>query len=515
MSRPHTYLLSDEPRRPRRRWGTALFFAAAIFAMAGSASGQPDKPDNALMTQGVRDGTIKLMVNKSLVLKTTRAYKRVSAAQPEIADVTPISPTSLLLTAKKAGNTQLVVWDDADQSQVIDVVVDFDLQALQQQLKAMFPDAKIEAVHANGTIVLRGRVSNITIAEQAAQIAAPYATKVLNFLEVAGGQQVQLQVRFAEVSRSALSSLGVNGAFVAGNAFGGSHIGQVNPTNLLPGDGASVGDTPAGQGLQLIGNQTISPAVTLYGGGQIGSVFVEGFVNALRQNNLLRILAEPNLIAISGQEASFLAGGEFPIPVAQSGAGTGGTPAITIEFREFGVRLTFVPIVLGDGRVRLKVAPEVSDLDFTTAVRFGGFLVPGLTQRKVNTTIELADGQSFAIAGLLNSNVTASKDVTPLLGDLPVLGSLFRSVRYQRRETELVVLVTPRLVEALNPGQVSQLPGEKWRYPTESDLFFQADLGGPLSGKTAPTTAPAAAASEPPRFYGPYGFHQAEPQPGK
>lgn len=508
MSRPQMHWLSYEFRR---WWGAALA-VAVVLLMAGSSGGQSTANSNALITESLNQGELKLMVNKSVVLKTTRPYKRVSAAQPEIADVTPISPTSLLLTAKKAGDTQLVVWDDADHSQMIDVAVEFDLGGLQKQLKTMFPEAKIEAVHANGAIVLRGRVSNLNVAEQAAQVAAPYGTKVLNFLEVAGGQQVMLQVRFAEVSRSALTTLGVNGAFVAGSAFGGSNIGQVNPTNLVPGEGSVLGDTPTPQGMRLNGDQMVSPAVTLYGGGQIGSVFVEGFVSALRQNNLLRILAEPNLIAISGQEASFLAGGEFPIPVAQSGAGTSGTAAITVEFREFGVRLTFVPVVLGDGRIRLKVAPEVSDLDFTTAVRFSGFVVPGLTQRKVNTTVELVDGQSFAIAGLLNSNVTASKDVTPLLGDLPVLGPLFRSVRYQRRETELVVLVTPRLVEAMNPGQVSQLPGEKWRYPSENELFFKADLGGPLSGGAQPTTAAAAVATEPPRFFGQYGFQSAAAQ---
>jgi pilus assembly protein CpaC len=478
--------------------GTLFIPAAAQRAPSTQPGGQ-----RQLIVGGVdQAGQLSLTVNRTAVLTTAAPYKRVSVGNPDVVDFNAIAPTSILVTAKKPGVTQLIVWDEAERSQSIDLVVMMDLRGIQEQLRAAFPDARIEIIEANGVIVLRGRAPSLAVAEQAAQIAAPYGAKVLNFLEIAGGQQVQLQVRFAEVSRSALTALGVNGAFVAGSGFGGSNIGQVSPTALIPGEGSLVGDTPAPQGIALTGDQLISPAVTLYGGGQIGSVFVEAFVQALRQNNLLRILSEPNLIAISGQEASFLAGGEYPIPVAQSGAGAGGgVPAITIEYREYGVRLTFVPIVLGDGRVRLKVAPEVSDLDFSTAVRFGGFLVPGLTTRKVSTTIELGDGQSFAIAGLLNSSVTTSKDVTPLLGDLPVVGALFRSVRYQRKETELVVLVTPRLVAPLNPDQVPALPGERWRHPKESDLFWKRDLGGPAVAATQPTAGRTA-----PLFQGAYGF---------
>jgi pilus assembly protein CpaC len=258
--------------------------------------------------------------------------------------------------------------------------------------------------------------------------------------------------------------------------------------------------------------------VTLFGAGQIGNFYFEYFIQALRQNNLMRLLAEPNLVAISGQEASFLAGGEFPIPVTQGGGGSGGV-AVTIEYREFGVRLKFVPVVLGDGRIRLRVAPEVSDLDFTTAVRFNGFVVPGLNSRKLDTTVELQDGQTFAIGGLLNNAMTSSKDVTPGLGDLPVLGVLFRSVRYQRKETELVVLVTPRLVSGMNPGQVPTLPGEHWRDPNELDLFLNRDIGGEMpDSRRAATTQPIAAdsdAADAPRYRGSYGFTPAKQEPDR
>jgi pilus assembly protein CpaC len=446
-------------------------------------------------------GKINIKVNSTTVVKTVRPYKRVSVGQPDVADFNAIAPTSILLTAKKPGATQLIIWDDQERSQVIDVNVAMDLEALKDSIKAAFPDAKIDVAYSSGTIVLRGQVADLDAADHAVQIAAPFAGKVVNMLEVAGGQQVMLQVRFAEISRSATHALGVNGAFVDGSFIGANNIAQLNPlSTFIPGN---VGNTPSNAGANLTA-QGINPSVTLFGAGQIGSFYLQAFVEALRQNNLLRILAEPNLTAISGQEATFLAGGEFPIPVSQGGNTSGGGAAITIEFREFGVKLRFVPIVLGDGRIRLKVAPEVSDLDFTTAVRFGGFVVPGLSQRKVTTTVELADGQTFAIAGLLNNNVTATNDVVPVLGDIPIVGTLFRSVRYQRKETELVVIVTPHLVSPLNPSQVPLLPGEKWHHPSELELFLKQDVGGPekQNGESRTKTPPRSA----PLFQGNVGY---------
>jgi pilus assembly protein CpaC len=473
---------------------TALLLAVvATTAQENRPTTQPAKgPARPLVADGIADGTLRLTVNKSTVLTTTQPYRRVNLAQPDIADLNLIGPSTILVTAKKPGATQLILWDDENHSQVINVSVGFDIDELQGQLKQMFPGSKIEATSVNGAIALRGRVPSLEIAEQAVAVTTPYSSKVLNFLEMSGGQQVMLQVRFAEVSRNATTALGANFGFTDGLSTFGSNIGQVSPVSQLEGGN--------------IGTQT-SPAVTIFGSGRIGSTAFVGFLSALRQNNLMRVLAEPNLIAISGQEASFLAGGEFPIPVTQGG-GSGGS-AVTVEYREFGVRLKFIPVVLGDGRIRLKCEPEVSDLDFSAAVRANGFQIPGLSKRKVSTTIELNEGQTFAIAGLLNSSIAASKDVTPLLGDLPVVGALFRSVRYQRKETELVVLVTPRLVEGMNPAQVPLLPGEKWRDPSEGELFWERDLGGPATDtKHAPTTRPANAGPAP-RFHGEYGFTPA------
>jgi pilus assembly protein CpaC len=453
-----------------------------------------------LITEGLDEGKLGLVMNKSAVLSTRTAYKRVSIGAPEIADVNPIGPNNILVTAKKPGTTQLIVWDDGDRSQVVDVAVSIDLAALQDQFKQQFPGSKIDVSMANGQVVLRGQAPSLLVAEQAAQIAAPYAPKVLNFIEISGGQQVMLQVRFAEVSRSANDQLGFNFGSTDGKSFFGNNIGQVSPlgTQAVGSNGAVALSIPSP-----------NPAVTLFGTGAVGNSAFAYYIAALRENNLLRVLAEPNLTAISGQQASFLAGGSFPVPVTQGGgSGSGGT-AITVEYRSFGVKLNFTPVVLGDGKIRLKVAPEVSDLDFTTAVRFNGFVIPGLTERKLETTIELREGQTFALAGLLNNSVSSTKDVTPVLGDLPVLGALFRSVRYQRKETELVVICTPRLVEAMNPAQVPLLPGEKWRHPSEAELFWNRDLGGPTGD---PKKAAAAghgtpsASGDAPRFKGEFGY---------
>ena len=501
--------------RTAARWLRVALATALILCACGTASGQDaDAPaDNAggaaatapsaqppaagrsapIIASGVNRGVVNLTTNRSTVLKTRVPYKNVSIAQPDVADVNLVGPQDILVTAKKPGSTQLIVWDDEDRSQVVEIIVAFDLQALQDLMATMFPDSKIEVTSLNGTIALRGRVPNLRTAEQAAEVASPYGEKVLNFLEVSGGQQIMLQIRFAEISRSASTSLGFN----AFGTDGTSRFGW----NSGPG-GSPIGGLATGAE-----ETTINPAVTLFGAGRFHQTSFEYFVSALRRNNLLRVLAEPNLVVYSGAQGSFLAGGEFPVPVPQTGSGGGGSTAITVEYKQFGVRLDFTPVVLGDGRIRLKVTPEVSDLDFSRSVSFNGFVIPSITKRTLTTEIELAEGQTFSVAGLLNNRVTANKDVTPLLGDVPVLGALFRSVRYERSETELVVLVTPRLVEAMNPDQVPAMPGEKWRYPTEGELLWNADLGGPADDGAAASPKPG---TRPARFRGEYGFTPAK-----
>lgn len=456
------------------------------------AAGATQGGGAALVSSGLDDaGSLGLVSGQSRMLSTAARYSQLNVTDPTVADVNALDPTRILVTARKPGATQVIVWNDEGQSQVVDVAVKADTGAVQSLLAQLRGAEKVKVSEHRGNVMLQGTVPNLRVAEQAAQVAAPMG-EVINFLEVSGGQQVMLHVVFAEVSRTATSALGVNLGYSDGSSFGGSNPGQISPLGIV--------EAEAGNGVSLAVRDP-TPAVTLFGVGRIGSTAVAGFLQALREDNLLRVLAEPNLVAMSGEEASFLAGGEYPIPVTQGGSGDG--TAVTIEFREFGVKLRFVAIVQGDGRIRLRCMPEVSDLDFTTAVTLNGFVIPGLSQRRVSTTVELGDGQALAIAGLLRNNVTAARSVTPVLGDLPVLGTLFRSVRYQRQETELVVFVTPRLVAAVDPAKLREAPGAVWRHPTENDLFLKTDLGGAVRPGPGPEKELA------PLFYGPFGFNRA------
>jgi len=456
---------------------------------AAPATARPQTGAAGIVVGGLdeRTGSIRLLVNKSTTLVTARPYKRVNVAQPEIADANPIGATSILVTAKKAGATQIIIWDEDDNSQQIDVLVQANLLQLRSLYERLLPGSTIDVIDNDGTIALTGQVPNLQVAEQATALATGYGQKVLNLLEVAGGQQVMLQVRFAEVSKTATSALGVNLGFVdtTSGAFGASNIG-LQQFSLREIEGVSqFAEAPPGG------------SITHFGRALAGTTAIDAFVSALRENNLLRVLAEPNLVATSGQEAEFLAGGDFPVPIVQGGSDSG--TSITVEFREFGVRLKFTPVVVGSGRIRLKMAPEVSDVDFTNAVLAQGFRIPGRRTRRLSTTIELNEGETFAVGGLLDNRVAANKAATPLLGDIPVLGALFRSVRYQRQETELVVLVTPRIVSGMQPGEVHKLPGEHWRHPNEMGLYLFGDIGDEVKDEEA-EKIPAR------RFIGSYGF---------
>ncbi|MEA2736386.1 MAG: pilus assembly protein CpaC [Humisphaera sp.] len=483
---PHRAGAAAPPAVPPSAGGTAATTAPAPNVVAPGAI-----PGGQLVISGLDDrtGSVRLLVNKSTTLVTSRPYKRVSVGNEEIAEVNGIGTTRILVTGKKAGATQIIVWDEADNSQQIDVLVQANLLALRGLYERLLPGSQIDVIDNDGTIALTGQVPNLATAEQATALASGFGSKVLNLLEVAGGQQVMLQVRFAEVSKTATTALGINFGYTDGTSFGGSNVGQIAPFSIV---GSSV--TPD---TIVLGVPPGGASVTQFGSGILGGTAFDLFVSAMRDNNLLRVLAEPNLVTTSGQEADFLAGGDFPIPIVQGGS-TNGT-AITVEFREFGVRLRFTPVVLGNGRIRLKMSPEVSDVDFTNAVQASGFRIPGRRTRRLSTTVELDEGQTFAVGGLLDSRVAANKSATPLLGDIPVLGALFRSVRYQRQDTELVVLVTPRLVSGLQPGQVHKLPGEHWRHPNEFGLYLFGDMGGEVKQDEA-EKIPAR------RFIGSYGF---------
>ena len=444
----------------------------------------PAQPAVSLVETGIDDGKLQLTINKTAVVTTKEKYKRFSVGQPEVADVTAVGPTTLLVTGKKPGTTQIIVWNEAEQSQVIDVSVGVDVQAIRDEFKKTFPDAPITIDVVNGQITLKGRVPNLKTAEQAQRVAEAYGgAGVINFLEVGGGQQIVLGVQFIEMSRAASTELGFKALF----NDGGSSIGFNNGA----GGNAFTGD--------------VASNVTLFGAGNIGGMAFEAFLSAMKSNSLARTLAEPNLVATSGEDAEFLAGGEIPVPVPQ--AGSGGSSTITIEYKEFGVRLKYNAVVLGDGRIRLKVAPEVSELDYSNNTTVAGLPVPGLRTRKVSSIVEMNEGQTLALAGLLQRRVDSRASGTPGLSDLPVIGAMFRSVKYERSETELVILVTPRLAQAMNPDQIPTAPGGNWRYPNELQLYGMGDIGGPTTPDGAKSTGGNLPA---PRYVGPTGFNEPE-----
>jgi pilus assembly protein CpaC len=438
--------------------------------------------------------TVVLQPGKAKKMPFDERVKRANILAPEIADVIPLGTNELLLTAKKSGSTQLIVWLESDQTQIFNVEVATPVAILQKRLLNLFPQSKITVEDANGTITLTGQVRDLDTARRAESIALPYsgANKIVDLLEVGGGQQVMLKVKFAEVSKQAEKELGFN--------FGGSD------GRSIYGFGGGIGPNSLGLTQNADGSliQAVPSAIgtaSMFGTGQFARVAFEYFVDALENNSLLRTLAEPNLITTSGQEASFLAGGQIPYPVPQSGTGAGST--ITIQWQQYGVQLKFTPIVLGNGRIRLKVNPDVSELDYSHTVSLDGTTVPGLTEHSVDTTVELAEGQTYALAGLLEDEVTASNNQFPLLGDVPVLGALFRSVSYQKNQSELVILVTPVLVHAMDPGDVTPVPGEKWRDPNSAQLYILHDLGGE---EMPPPARGEGGTDQAPQFQGPAGF---------
>ena len=443
------------------------------------------------------DGRLRITVKDSRILKTSRPYFRVSVGSPDIADVTPLGPDTLMVNTKAPGVTQLVLWDEQDQMQSLTVQSTADLREVQGKLDELLGEGKVEAVDLRGKIALRGKVRSVETAAMAADIAGAYG-EVVNFIELTGTQQVTLQIRFAEVSRTATRQLGVNFGYADGTGSAANTIGQVNP--IYPGTTDGSGST---NGNLNSPSNLIGSTVTLFGGGQIGSSAFEVFLAALRENNLLRVLAQPNLTVVSGQSAEFLAGGRVPIPIPQEGG------TVAIGYESYGVLLKATPVVLGDGRIRVQVTPEVSDIDRSNGVVSAGISVPAFTTRRVTTEVELKEGQTFVLAGLLNSNVQALKQSVPLLGDVPILGTLFRSTRYQRRETELVVLITPHLVAPLNPGEVPPMPGEGWKHPNEIQLFLGGQLGGE-AGVANPDAGDARSRKDQPRLQTQYDFQPPE-----
>jgi pilus assembly protein CpaC len=408
---------------------------AAQSPMTASQAAQPENQSAA---------PLRVMVGKSLLINTTERIKRVSVTDATIADPLVVAPTQILVHGRTPGEVSLLIWDELERSRSFDLRVDVDVSAAAEEEKRVFPDEQIAVTPSRSAIVLSGHVSTEDVAKRAGMIADAYSKNVVNVLTFGpvGAQEVLLEVKFAEVDRTATTQLGINlFAPGLGNTIAQTQTGQFGSiTTTRP--------TPTTSTTGGVTTTTVSPSTVNIS--DFLNVFVTrtdvnigAVIKALQQKNLLQILAEPNLIAVNGKEASFLAGGEFPFPVVQPGNGVN---AITIQFREFGVRLKFTPVIMPSGNIHLKVVPEVSTLDFANGLTISGFNVPALSTRRADTEFELQDGQSFVIAGLMDNRVTNIYNKIPGLGDIPILGNFFKSRSTQKSNAELMVLCTVRRV---------------------------------------------------------------------
>jgi pilus assembly protein CpaC len=425
---------------------------------------------------------LSVAVGKTVLVDTAWPIRRVANNMGEIADVHPTGPTEVMVQGKTPGETSLIIWDTHGGRQFFNVTVrasasalNDNLDAIRREIRAELPGQTLRITSENGSVFLRGTVNNLNSSDRAVKIAGSGGKPVINLLDVIvppGDPQILLKVHFISVDRNKQSNFGVN-VFSSGalNTVGAITTGQFSGPSVASG---SPSTATVSTGLNL---SALSP------GGLPFGITVE----ALESKIGAQVLAEPNLLAANGKQASFLAGGEFPFPVVQPGSGGGGT-SVSIEFKEFGVRLNFIPTITPRGTIRLQVAPEVSALDFSQAVTLSGFTIPAISTRKVNTEVELADGQSYVIGGLLDNRENDQFQKIPFLGDIPVLGKFFQSMTKTKTNTELIVIVTPEIVAPIPVG--APLPSLK--FPAK---FLPPNTGIPLNtpdAKTAENTpAPA------------------------
>ena len=409
---------------------------------------------------------------KSTFVKAGFTVKRVSVGSPEILDVVVLNSTELQLVAKAVGTTNLLVWDPSGKLQAaIDVYVSSAQSQLQSELRRILEVEDVTVESTGHATVLKGSVPSAVKLEQALEVSKAYLGetqgakgpqgKIVNLLQVGGNQEVMLKVVIAEMSRRVGREFGVNF-----NALIDAGSGTINVASFLQG----LSQPPAPNG-QIPIAKAVNFAALLSGYGALEQLAV--LMDALDERGLGKVLAEPTLLARSGETASFLVGGEVPIPVAQGGA----FGSVTVEFKPFGVGLGFTPTVLGPDRIHLQVAPEVSDIAPENGIEVGGTTVPGFTTRRASTAVDLKDGQSFAIAGLLSESVRALSGRYPLLGDIPILGALFRSSLFQKNQTELVIIVTPHLVKPLGPGPHA-LPTDSYIEPSQTDFYLWGRIEG-------------------------------------
>ena len=404
-----------------------------------------------------RSGAVmQVPLNKSQTLRLDRAYAKALIGNPEIADVLPTSLNSIYVMGKKIGSTNLTIYDrKGGLVAVVDITVGPDAMGLKRQLAELMPTERISVSVSNDSLVLQGNTLSPASAERIATIAETFAPKkVLNLMSVDQPQQVLLEVRFAEMTRGTVKQLGI--------ASVNYQNAMQNPLTANSGGIAvpaiNAAANPYSAVLNVLGNS------------------LQIRIDALEQQGLIHTLAQPNLVALSGESASFLAGGEFPVPTGVDAFGR-----LSIEFKQFGVSLAFVPTVIADGLINLAVAPEVSSLDPSAGIQLSGIQIPGLKVRRAKTALELRDGEAFAMAGLIQSDFNDTVKAIPLLGRIPVLGALFRSTYFNRQETELVIVVTPHIVKPVRPAQIA-LPTDRIQQPSDTDLLLngRTERSGPV-----------------------------------
>jgi pilus assembly protein CpaC len=474
---------------------TALRASSLVFALVVLPAWLQAAPQQEIAPS--EGQTLHVLVGKSVVINVQAPMSRVLSSNPAVVETLAISPTQVVVEGKAPGVSSLILWDETGHSQLLDVSVELDVSGLRNAIEHSYPAQQIE-VHADGArLILTGNVQNPRIAEDLTKMAGLYSTQVLNSLQVSTphDRQVMLEVKFAEIDRVALSQFGINlFSTGAGNTLGTTTTGQFGsfgPQKISDSIGVKANPAPnlpiptAGPAhVPFTSEQTINSVLNLFLFRP--DIHLGAIVQALKQRNVLQILAEPNLLALNGQKASFLAGGEFPFPIVQ---GTQNIGAVTIQFKPFGVRLDFTGTIGDDNVIRLHVAPEVSTLDFTNALTISGFSIPAISTRRAETEIELKDGQSFGIAGLLDNRAQTQLSKVPGIGDIPILGQLFRSKSINRSNTELLVLVTPHIVDPVRVA--SPVPtGPQFPVPFLDRPKFDETLPGSKKPDT-PSPAPS------------------------
>ncbi|MHC4741902.1 MAG: type II and III secretion system protein family protein [Planctomycetota bacterium] len=453
-----------------RSWEALIGYIVLLGLLLGIA--QAADPATEPNTIDAGDGVIMVLVGESTIIKSPWPATTVAVTDPTIANVQVLTPDQILLQGTKVGATDLIVWgEDERQTWRRRVKVNIDIDRFKAETSQLFPLSDLQFSQSGEVLIIQGLLRKADHATQLHDYLGEVGIKYVDMTSVAGIQQVQIQVRVAEVSRRALRTMGMNAFQTDDRFFWASRPGSAAGGALVPSiDIGPPAGTVAGSSTTFTFQDDVSAGslITLFAG--FPKSDMEFFLQSLAENQYLRLLANPTLVALSGEKADFLVGGEYPIPVVQGGAG-GSSTSVTIEYKEYGIRLMFEPTVLGDGTIRLRASQVVSDLSEVGAVTLEGFNIPALTTRKAETTLELNSGQTFAMAGLLQNNTGAVTSGIPGLKNLPVLGALFRSVRYQERETELVMLVTAELVEPMSIATTPPLPGFLHKEPSDWELY--------------------------------------------